>query len=61
MSVQEQIKTKLLQEIYTEIDKMYDFMAQHYALSSEHEALVIKKLNQLKEQFYLISQESKLS
>ncbi len=61
MSVQEQIKTKLLQEIYTEIDKMYDFMAQHYVLSSEHEALVIKKLNQLKEQFYLISQESKLS
>jgi len=61
MSVKEQIKVKLLQEIYTDIDKMYDFMAQHYILSPEHEDLVIKQLNKLKDQFHLISEYSKLS
>ncbi len=61
MSVQEKIKENLLKEIYTEIDKMYDFMAQHYVLSQEHEDLIIKQLNRVKDQFYLISEQSKLS
>lgn len=61
MSVQEQIKENLLKEIYTDIDKMYDFMAQHFILSSEHEDLIIKNLNKMKDQFYLISTNSKLS
>ena len=47
MSVQDKIKEQLLKEIYTEIDKMYDFMAQHFVLSPEHEELVIKQLNKL--------------
>ncbi len=61
MSVQEQIKANLLKEIYTEIDKMYDFMEQHYVLSDEHHDLIIKHLNRMKDQFYLISSNSKLS
>ena len=61
VSVQEQIKEKLLQEIYTDIDKMYDYMEQHFVLSSEHEKIVIKQLNRLKDQFYLIAKESRLS
>lgn len=36
-------------------------MEQHYALSEEHHDLVIRELNKLKEQFYLISSNSKLS
>ncbi len=61
MGVQKQIKENLLKQIYTDIDKMYDFMAQHYKLSPEHHDLVIKQLNKLKDQFYLISQNSDLS
>jgi hypothetical protein len=61
MSVQEKIKEELLKEIYTDIDKMYDFMAQHFVLDPQHEDLVIKHLNKLKDQFYLIASNSKLS
>ena len=61
MSVQKKIKEELLKEIYTDIDKMYDFMAQHFALLPEHEDLVIKQLNKLKDQFYLIASQSRLS
>lgn len=60
-TVQEKIKEQLLKEVYTDIDKMYDFMAQHFILSAEHETLVIKQLNKLKDQFYLIASNSKLS
>lgn len=61
MSVQEQIKLKLIKEIYTDVDKMYDFMEQHYTLSEEHRSLIIKHLNKFKDQLYLISENSKLS
>jgi hypothetical protein len=61
MSVQEQIKANLIKEVYTEIDKMYDFMEQHYVLSESHRDLVIKHLNKFKDQIYLISENSKLS
>lgn len=61
MSVQEKIKENLLKEIYTDIDKMYDFMAQHFILDDQHEDLIIKHLNKMKDQFYLIASNSKLS
>ena len=61
MSVQEKSKENLIKEIYTDIDKMYDFMEQHYLLSEEHRSLVIKHLNKFKDQVYLISENSKLS
>jgi flagellin-specific chaperone FliS len=61
MSVQNKIKEELLKEIYTDIDKMYDFMAQHFVLAPEHEKLVIKHLNKLKDQFHLIAGNSRLS
>ena len=61
MSIQEQIKENLLKEIYTDIDKMYDFMDQHFDLSNEHHDLVIKQLNRLKDQFFLIARNSRLS
>ncbi|MEA1918722.1 MAG: hypothetical protein U9N52_02690 [Campylobacterota bacterium] len=61
MSIETKIKENLLQEIYTNIDKMYDFMAQHYVLSEDHEDLIIKHLNKMKDQFHLISEHSKLS
>jgi hypothetical protein len=61
MSVEAKIKEELLKETYTNIDKMYDFMEQHYVLSDEHHDLIIKQLNKLKDQFYLISVNSRLS
>jgi len=61
MSVQEQIKENLLKEIYTDIDKMYDYMSQHFILDEQHEDLIIKHLNKMKDQFYLIVSNSKLS
>jgi len=61
MSVQEQIKENLLKEIYTDIDKMYDFMEQHFILDDGHHDLIVKQLNKVKDQFYLIASNSKLS
>lgn len=61
MSVSDKIKEELLKEMYINIDKMYDFMEQHYVLSNEHHDLIIRELNKLKDQFYLISSNSKLS
>jgi len=61
MSVQEQIKEKLLKEINSDIDKMYDFMEQHFILDEQHHDLIIKQLNKVKDQFYLIATNSKLS
>ena len=60
-SVEEKIKENLLKEMYTSIDKLYDFMEQHYNLDDEHHTLIVRQLNKLKDQFYLISQNSKLS
>lgn len=61
MDIQKQIKEKLLFQIYGDIDKIYDFMEQHYNLTKENEDLLIKKLNQLKDQLYLINSQSDLS
>ncbi len=61
MTVQEQIKSNLIKEVYTDIDMMYDFMEQHYVLSEDHRDLIIKHLNKFKDQIYLISENSKLS
>lgn len=61
MSVQEKIKEELRKEVYGNIDKIYDFMEQHFILDDQHRDIVVKQLNQLKDQFYLISLNSKLS
>lgn len=61
MSVEEKIKEQLLKEMYTNIDKMYDFMEQHFVLNDEHHDLIIKQLNKVKDQFYLIASNSRLS
>ena len=61
MRVESKIKEELLKEIYSNIDKMYDFMDQHFVLDDAHHDLVIKQLNKLKDQFYLIAGNSRLS
>lgn len=61
MSIQERIKENLLDEIYTDIDKMYEFMDQNFDLYNERHDQVIKQLDRLKDQFYLIVANSRLS
>ena len=61
MDVQEKIKEKLLMEMYGNIDTIYDFMEQRFALSKEDHDLLIRELNKLKDQLYLIAKQSKLS
>ena len=61
MHIQEHIKENLLEEIYTDIDKMYDLMDQNFDLYHERQDQMIKQLNRLKDQFYLIVNHSRLS
>lgn len=61
MSIEAKIKEELLKETNTNIDKLYDFMEQHYVLTDEHNAIIIKQLNKLKDQLYVISVNSRLS
>ncbi len=59
--MQAKIKEELLKELYTNIDKIYDSLEQHFILSKEHGDLAISQLNRLKDQFYAIITQSKLS
>jgi len=61
MSIQEKIKEEILNNLYGEIDKIYDSMEQRFTLSDEHHDLIIKQLNKLKDQLYVIAIQSKLS
>lgn len=61
MSIQEKIKEEILNNLYGEIDKVYDSMEQRFILSEEHHDLIIKQLNKLKDQLYIIAVHSKLS
>lgn len=61
MGIQERIKENLLEEIYTDIDRMYDLMDQNFDLYHERQDQMIKQLNRLKDQFYLIVNHSRLS
>ncbi|MCD6259370.1 MAG: hypothetical protein J7J31_07185 [Helicobacteraceae bacterium] len=61
MGVQEKIKEEILQEINTEIDKLYDSLHQRFILSDANHDLIIKELNRIKDQFYVITMQSKLS
>lgn len=61
MGIQERIKENLLEEIYTDIDRMYEFMDQNFDLYRERHDQVIKQLDRVKDQFYLIVSNSRLS
>ncbi len=58
--IEEKIKEQLLIELYTRVDNIYDFMEQHFKVEAEHEEIIIKKLNALKDQLYIFAQNSKL-
>lgn len=61
MRVQEEIKKELLKEIYGNIDNIYDFIDIRYKLDKPCNDAVIKKLNELKDIIYKVSNLSDLS
>jgi hypothetical protein len=61
MRVQEEIKKELLKEIYGNIDNIYDFIDIRYKLDKPCNDAVIKKLNELKDVIYKVSNLSDLA
>ncbi|MCH9814072.1 MAG: hypothetical protein K0U47_09045 [Epsilonproteobacteria bacterium] len=55
------IKEELAKELYTNIDKIYDALEQKLILEKAQRDTMIRELNKLKDQLYLIIGESKLS
>lgn len=61
MSIQEQIKEQLLKELFSNIDNIYDFMETRYEMDKHCNDAIIKKLNELKDIVYKVSNLSNLS
>ena len=61
MSIQDSIKEQLLQEIFSNIDNIYDFMETRFEMDKHCDEDIIKKLNELKDVIYKVSTLSDLS
>ena len=61
MNVQDKIKEELVKEIYSNVDNIYDFIESRYALDKLCNDAIIKKLNELKDVVYKVSNLSELS
>ncbi|MDD2895107.1 MAG: hypothetical protein PHG81_03715 [Aliarcobacter sp.] len=61
MGLQEEIKKELLKEIYGNIDNIYDFIDARFKLDNLCHDGVIKKLNELKDVIYKVTNLSDLA
>lgn len=61
MSIQDSIKEQLLQEVFSNIDNIYDFMETRFEMDKHCDEDIIKKLNELKDVVYKVSTLSDLS
>lgn len=61
MRIQEEIKKELLKEVYGNIDNIYDFIGLRYKLDKPCDDAIIKKLNELKDVIYKVSNLSDLA
>ncbi|MGB7403493.1 MAG: hypothetical protein WA916_13025 [Arcobacter sp.] len=61
MSIQDSIKEQLLQEVFSNIDNIYDFMETRFNMDKHCDEDIIKKLNELKDVVYKVSTLSDLS
>jgi ubiquinone/menaquinone biosynthesis C-methylase UbiE len=61
MSIQEKIKEQLLQEVFSNIENIYDFMETRFDMDEHCNEDIIKKLNELKDVIYKVSTLSNLS
>jgi hypothetical protein len=55
MAMQEEIKKELLKKIYGNIDNIYDFIEIRYKIDKTYNDEVLKKLNELKDIIYNVS------
>lgn len=55
MGVQDKIKEQLIQEVFSNIDNIYDFLDIRYDFDKHCDDAVIKKLNELKDVIYKVS------
>ncbi|MDP3464789.1 MAG: hypothetical protein Q8R86_03345 [Sulfuricurvum sp.] len=60
-TVHDKIKAELLQEVYANIDRIYDSIDQHFVMDETRRDNVIKHLNILKDELYFIFQTTPLS
>lgn len=61
MGIQEQIKEQLVKELFSNIENIYDFMDTRYKMDKHCTDAIIKKLNELKDVIYKVSNLSELS
>ena len=61
MRIQEEIKKELLKEVYGNIDNIYDFISLRYKLDMSCDDAIIKKLNELKDVIYKVTNLSDLA
>ena len=61
MGIQEEIKKELVKEIYGNIDNIYDFIDARCKLDTSCNDGVIKKLNELKDVIYKVTNLSDLA
>jgi len=59
--IEAKIKDEVMKLAYGSINELYDYMDQHFDLEREHQEIIIRQLNRLKEQFYLIAENSRIS
>lgn len=60
-AVHDKIKAELLQEVYANIDRIYDSIEQHFLLDEIRRDNVIKNLNTLKDELYFVIQTTPLA
>lgn len=60
-SVHDKIKAELLQDVYANIDRIYDSIEQHFEMDETRRDNVIKHLNILKDELYFIVKTTPLT
>ena len=61
MGIQEEIKKDLLKEVYGNIDNIYDFISLRFNLDKPCDDAIIKRLNELKDVIYKVTNLSDLT
>lgn len=61
MSIESKIKEEVMKETYGNIDNLFEYMDQRFDLSDESKDIIVRELNKLKDQLYLIAENSRLS
>ncbi len=61
MSIEAKIKEEVMKTTYGNIDNLFEYMDQRFVLSDESKDIIVRELNKLKDQLFLIAENSRLS